>query len=221
MFMRDDEMYNANVGVFYDAPGVKHEDYYSFLLLKHMIGNYDISYHAAHLNSMNKQYNATHNLLGDLVDVTKQNCHYFAYSDCGLWGSYLFGNEVFVRQMNWVGLAAPTFYSDFVSEVEVVRARNDLWNDLMKENSPQEANVEIGRQILQVGRRVTRSEIAKRMSHMDAHFIRGLCYEWFYDSEPSFTNWGPIENTASYGSYKYFKVNTMTTVSNTHHTLFT
>ena len=176
LMMRDDEMYNANVGVFYDAPGVKDEDYYSFLLLKHMIGNYDIALHAAHLNNMSKQYNATHNLLGDLVDVTKQSCHYFAYSDCGLWGSYLFGNEVFVRQMNWVGLAAPTFYSDFVSEVEVVRARNNLWNGLMKQANAQEANVEIGRQMIQVGRRVTRSEIAKRVSNMDAHYMRGLCY---------------------------------------------
>ena len=42
LMMRDDEMYNANVGVFYDAPSVNHEDYYSFQLLRHMIGDYDI-----------------------------------------------------------------------------------------------------------------------------------------------------------------------------------
>lgn len=38
LFIRDDEMYNSNIGVFYDAPSVKHEDYYGFLLLKHMFG---------------------------------------------------------------------------------------------------------------------------------------------------------------------------------------
>ena len=32
MFVRDDEMYNANVAVFYDAPSVNDEDYYSFRL---------------------------------------------------------------------------------------------------------------------------------------------------------------------------------------------
>ena len=42
LMMRDDEMYNANVGVFFDAPSVNHEDYYSFLVLRHMIGDYDI-----------------------------------------------------------------------------------------------------------------------------------------------------------------------------------
>ena len=38
--MRDDEMVNSNVGVFYDAPGLKDDDYTSFLLLKHMINRH-------------------------------------------------------------------------------------------------------------------------------------------------------------------------------------
>lgn len=97
LMMRDDEMYNANVGVFFDAPSVNHEDYYSFELLRHMIGDYDIQKNAEHLNDTQKQYNATQGVLGELPDVTKQTCHYKAYSDCGIFGSYLFGNEVFVR----------------------------------------------------------------------------------------------------------------------------
>ena len=221
LMMRDDEMYNANVGVFYDAPSVNHEDYYSFQLLRHMIGDYDIQKNAEHLNDCQKQYNATQGVLAELPDVTKQQCKYFAYSDCGIWGSYLFGNEIFVRQMNWVGTAAPTFYSDYVTEVEVVRARNAYWNDLMKEKNNCEMNTEIGTQMLQTGRRITRSEIAKRISYADAEFIKGLSYQWFYDAEPSFTNWGPIQDTSSMGSYKYYKLNCMTTVSNMHHSLFT
>ena len=33
LFIRDDEMVNSNVGIFYDAPSIKDPDYYSFLLL--------------------------------------------------------------------------------------------------------------------------------------------------------------------------------------------
>ena len=33
LFIRDDEMVNSNVGVFYDAPSWKHKDYYGFLML--------------------------------------------------------------------------------------------------------------------------------------------------------------------------------------------
>ena len=75
--------------------------------------------------------------------------------------------------------------------------------------------------MIQTGRRVTRSEVAKRISHADADYIRGLCYQWFYDSEPSWTNWGAIQETSSIGSYKYFKINTLTTVTNMHHSLWT
>lgn len=33
LYIRDDEMYNSNVGVFYDAPTYKDNDYHGFLLL--------------------------------------------------------------------------------------------------------------------------------------------------------------------------------------------
>ena len=42
LFMRDDEMINSNWAVFYDAPGVKHPDYYGFELLKRIFWNIQI-----------------------------------------------------------------------------------------------------------------------------------------------------------------------------------
>ena len=65
-----------------------------------------------------------------------------------------------------------------------------------------------------------RSEVAKRVAHLDKTHIKHTANYWFYDSEPTFTNWGPIEMVSAYGSYKYFKVNTMNTVTNAHHSLF-
>jgi processing peptidase subunit beta len=221
LMMRDDEMYNSNVGVFFDAPGRRDPDYYAFLLMQHICGNYRIDMNAEHCNTPLKQYNGMHVMLGDLVDVTLADCEYKAYSDCGIWGNYLFGNEIFTRNMNYTGVHIPCNWADYVSEVEVVRARNSLWNSLMRTESNTDLNSEIGEQVLSVGRRVTRSEVAQRVSHMDAYHIRHLALQWFYDSEPSFTNWGAIEATSSIGSYKYFKINTMNTVMNTHHSLAT
>ena len=71
-----------------------------------------------------------------------------------------------------------------------------------------------------MGRRVNRTEVAKRVANIDNYHIKQLCNQWFYDAEPSFTNWGPIETTTAIGSYKYFKINTMSTVTNAHHSLF-
>jgi processing peptidase subunit beta len=220
LFIRDDEMYNSNVGIFYDAPGVKHEDYYSFLLLKHMFGSYRIDQHAEHLNDVHKQYNSMHALLGNLPDVTRADSKYYAYSDTGLFGNYFFGNEIFTRQMNYCGVCLPTIYSHYLNDVEVIRGRNHLYNELLTTETPDSVNQDIGKQMLQLGRRLPRSEIAKRVASIDNYHIKNICNQWFYDAEPSFTNWGPIESVSMVGSYKYFKVNTMSTVTNAHHSLF-
>ena len=72
-----------------------------------------------------------HAMIGDLPDVTRHECIYSPYSDCGIFGHYFFGNEVFTRQMNYCGVALPTIYSHYVNDVEVIRARNKLYNELM------------------------------------------------------------------------------------------
>ena len=124
-------MVNSNVGVFYDAPSWKHEDFYSFLLMQRIFGSYSIDKNAEHLNDVKKQYNSMHAMVGDLPDVTRHECIYSPYSDCGIFGHYFFGNEVFTRQMNYCGVALPTIYSHYLNDVEVVRARNKLYNELM------------------------------------------------------------------------------------------
>ena len=220
LFIRDDEMINANVGVFYDAPSIKHEDYYGFLLLKNMFGSYRVDQHAEHLNDVKKQYNSMHVLLGELVDVTRSDAHYNAYSDCGIFGNYFFGNEVFVRQMNYCGMCLPTIYGHYLNDVEVFRGRNVLYNQLLRKEDTQEIMTEVGKQMLSAGRRIPRSEVAKRVAHLDNYQLKHMCYEWFYDAEPSITNWGPIENVSSVGSYKYYKLHTLSTVTNSHHALF-
>jgi processing peptidase subunit beta len=220
LMIRDDEMYNANTGVFYDAPGFKHPDYYSFLLLEHIFGSYRIDRNAEHLNDVQKQYNTMQALIGNLPDVTMQDSHFLPYSDSGIFGNYFFGNEIFVRQMNYCGVHVPTIYSHYMTDVEVFRGRNHLYNSLMNEKDGRSTVDEIGSQLFHLGRRVPRSEVAKRVAHLDSRHMRLLANHWFYDAEPSFTNWGPIELVSSVGSYKYFKVNTMSTVTNAHHSLY-
>lgn len=162
-----------------------------------------------------------HSLLGDLVDVTRSDCHYMMYSDTALFGNYFFGNEVFTRQMNYCGVCLPTIYSHYLNDVEVIRGRNHLYNHMMQVGSDSVAmNSNIGMQMVKAGRRIPRSELAKRVAALDAYYMKHMCNKWFYDAEPSFTNWGPCETVAACGTYKYFKINTMSTVTNTHHSLF-
>jgi processing peptidase subunit beta len=218
--MRDDEMYNSNVAVFYDAPSYRHKDFYSFQLLKRIFGQYRIDKNAEHLNDVSKQYNALHGMIGDLPDVTIHNSHYFPYSDCGIFGNYFFGNEVFTRQMNYCGMAVLTIYGHYMNDVEVFRARNKYYNELLNNNGVLDTIHDIAPQIFHLGRRVPRSEVAKRIAFLDAYHMKNLCYDWFYDAEPSITNWGAIEATSAIGSYKYYKNHTYSTVTNAHHGLY-
>jgi predicted Zn-dependent peptidase len=148
LFVRDDEMINSNVGVFYDAPSIKDPDYYSFLLLQNMFGSYRIDKNAEHLNDVKKQYNSMHAMLGDLVDVTRADSLFYSYSDCGIFGNYFYGNEVFTRQMNYCGVCLPTIYSHYLNDVEVFRGRNFLYNKLLRKESPDDITNEIGPQLL-------------------------------------------------------------------------
>ena len=124
--------------------------------------------------------------------------------------------------MNYCGVAMPTIYSHYCNNVEVIRARNALYNELMNGyNNSTVMNNRIGKSMLTLGRYVTRSEWATRVAQVDSYHIKHMANKWFYDGEPCWTNWGAIENTSSIGSYKYFKVNTMSTVTNAHHSLLT
>ena len=79
-----------------------------------------------------------HALLGDLVDVTRADSQYYAYSDCGIFGNYFFGNEIFTRQMNYCGVCLPTIYAHFLNDVEVFRGRNAFYNKLLNKEAPEE-----------------------------------------------------------------------------------
>ena len=108
LMIRDDEMINSSVGVFYDAPSWKDPDFYSFLLLQRIYGNFAVDKVTGHLNDVSKQYNSMHSLVNCFPDITRQECLYSPYSDCGIFGNWFYGNEVFTRQMNYCGVALPT-----------------------------------------------------------------------------------------------------------------
>jgi processing peptidase subunit beta len=70
MTMRDDELSNLNVGVFFDAPTWDHPDALSIIFFKYLLGDYRVDkYTGAHLNNSQRQYNQIHAILGELPDV--------------------------------------------------------------------------------------------------------------------------------------------------------
>jgi len=200
--MRDDEMHNVNVGVFFEAPSWHDEDYYAMLVYQRILGEYTQDrYTGAHLNSTDRQYNLMHQYLGNLPDITIHKSIYTPYSDTALFGSYLHGNEVHAPQMLFMSQVILTEYANFMNEAECFRAKNKLYNELLQHETSNDIAQSIGNQVLYLNRRVPRSEIATRVSNMNGKHLGKVAFNWFFDREISLVSWGPIAHVIVYTHY--------------------
>ena len=84
--------------------------------------------------------------------------------------------------MAWLGMHGPTTYGQYVNQVEVYRGRNKLYNELLTNTGVEDTLHQVGKDVIYHGRRIPRSEIAKRVSHMDAYHMKHLAYNWFFDA---------------------------------------
>jgi hypothetical protein len=68
----------------------------------------------ANLNEPAKQYSTLQGYCGALPDIQKAQAIFSPYRDCGLFGTYLHGNEVFTRAMAYTGIFIPASYGVYV-----------------------------------------------------------------------------------------------------------
>lgn len=202
MFMRDDEMSNVNIGVFLNAPTWKDPEFFAMKIIQALLGEYQASKHTgAHLNSAKRQYSTLHEYLGSYPDVTLHKCLYFPYEDTALFGNYLYGNEIFGYQMLYVTQSVLTEYASHINHAEFFRARSAVYNALLTKNNTIDIASIFGNQLMYLNRRVPRSEVATRISHMTPAYISNVITNWFWDRDLSAVAWGPIHNLIQFSHY--------------------
>ena len=194
LFVKDDDVIESSVGVFYNAADWKNKDYYSFLLLQRMFGPFHVEQNVEHLGKIIQNYESVPELIGDFPQLSKHEWIYSPYSDAAIFGHYLCGNELQSREMNYFGMALSSLYNDHINELEVFRARNKLYHELFQIQTVSDILQSIGPQILYLNRRIQRSEIAERVSNIDVAQMKKVWKEWINDAEVSITNWGPINS---------------------------
>ena len=87
-------------------------------MFKRIMGSYRVDkYTGAHLNSPHLQYNSFHTWLGNFPDILVHEPFYFPYSDSGLFGNFLYGNEVFNHQLLF---SSQFIMSDYASSVHII-----------------------------------------------------------------------------------------------------
>lgn len=203
MFIRDDEMANTNVAVFFRAPNMSNEDYWAFRVFNAVLGEYtEDKYTGANLNATDRQYNMIHTHLGNLPDISIHQSLYLPSSDSGLFGSYLHGNEVHAPQMLFLSQFITSEYAYHINQAEVMRARSECWNQLLNEQSGEDVNVRVADQVVGMGRVVPRSEAALRISNCaEQRHLQRVATEWFWDRDLSAVAWGALHSVTVYGHY--------------------
>lgn len=115
MFQRDDELPNTTAASGFVVPGRNHPDFFAMNYFKRLIGDYRVDRHTgAHLNAAHLQYNSFHTDLGNCPDIIIQKPFYMAYSDVGLFFNFLFGNEVWNKQLMLMGQNKMSEYASYI-----------------------------------------------------------------------------------------------------------
>lgn len=92
-----------SLGVFYDAPSWADPDFYAFLLLQRIFGNYSMEFLHESLVDVNHQYNLMHDYLREIPELQRYDSVYSPYSDCGIFGHYFSGDPRFTQHMSYLG----------------------------------------------------------------------------------------------------------------------
>lgn len=188
-------MLNTCFSVAFQAPSWNDPDYFAMQYFKRIVGEYRCDkYTGQHLNSAHLQYNSFHTYLGNYPDMILHKPFYFAYSDTGIFGNFLYGNEMYTPEMAVVTQNQMSVYAQYIHQSEVYRARNKVFNDLLEHNNPSEISDINARQLAYLDRLVSRTEVASRISHMNQEYVTKVATKWFWDKETAVTGWGNLHS---------------------------
>uniref|UniRef100_A0A3Q2CQY4 Mitochondrial-processing peptidase subunit beta n=1 Tax=Cyprinodon variegatus TaxID=28743 RepID=A0A3Q2CQY4_CYPVA len=136
--------------------------------------------------------------------VEDKLCHSFqafhsAYSDTGLLGIYFVSDKHNIDDMmHWTQNAWMNLCTT-VTESDVTRAQNALKATLIGQlNGTTPICDDIGRHILNYGRRIPLAEWNARIDAVTPRMVRDICSKYIYDKCPAVAAVGPIEQLPDY-----------------------
>ena len=128
-------MLNTAFAVAFEAPSWNDPDYFAMQYFKRIVGEYRCDkFTGEHLNSAHLQYNSFHTYLGNYPDMILHQPFYFPYSDTGLFGNFIYGNEMYSPEMAVVTQNQMSIYAQYVHFC-LVRSINLKFSELETDSS--------------------------------------------------------------------------------------
>ncbi|XP_058486826.1 cytochrome b-c1 complex subunit 1, mitochondrial [Solea solea] len=192
--MRDDAIPLAHVAIAVEGASATSPDIVTLMVANSIIGSYDLTFGGGpHLSSRLARMAVEHNL-----------CHSFqafhsSYSDTGLFGVYFVADKMHIEDMvhwtqnAWINLCTT------VTESDVARGKIALKASLVGQlNGTTPICDDIGRHILNYGRRIPLAEWDARIDAVTPRMVRDVCSKYIYDKCLAVAAVGPIEQVPDY-----------------------
>uniref|UniRef100_A0A8D3CF98 Mitochondrial-processing peptidase subunit beta n=1 Tax=Scophthalmus maximus TaxID=52904 RepID=A0A8D3CF98_SCOMX len=187
--MRDDSLPLAHIAIAVEGANAASPDVVPLMVANSIIGSYDLTFGGGkHLSSRLARLAAEENL-----------CHSFqafhsSYSDTGLLGIHFVTDRHHIEDMlHWMNLCTT------LTESDVARGKNALKASLVGQlNGTTPICDDIGRHILNYGRRIPLAEWDAQIDAVTPRMVRDICSKYIYDKCPAVAAVGPCEQLPDY-----------------------
>ncbi|KAM9859548.1 cytochrome b-c1 complex subunit 1, mitochondrial [Aulostomus maculatus] len=192
--LRDDWLPLAHIAIAVEGPSASSPDIVPLMVANSILGSYDLTYGGGeHLSSRLAQ-----------LAVKDKCCHSFqtflsSYSDSSLMGIYFVSEKNFIEDMMHWSQNAWMNLCTTVTESDVSRGKNALKASLIGQlNGTTPICDDVGRHILNYGRRIPLAEWDARIDAVTPRMVRDVCSKYIYDKCPAVAAVGPIEQLPDY-----------------------
>ncbi|KAK5934436.1 hypothetical protein CgunFtcFv8_014836 [Champsocephalus gunnari] len=192
--MRDDALPLCHVAIAVEGANTSSPDIVTLMVANSIIGSFDLTYGGGkHLSSR----------LARLA-VEEDLCHSFqafhsSYSNTGLLGIYFVADKLKIEDMMHWSQNAWMNLCTTVTESDVSRGKIALKASLVGQlNGTTPICDDIGRHVLNYGRRVPLAEWDARIDAVTPRMVRDVCSKYIYDKCPAVVAVGPCEQLPDY-----------------------
>jgi len=190
---RFDDMPEAHVALAFPTAGWNDPDTYTLMVIQHLLGSWDgkvagSQYHFSKMISAIAAEKLASNVL----------CFNTQYSDTGLFGVFASGCPYTTEDLMHHITRAITNLSYNCDSVQLTAAKNQTKMALLSTDNSSMVAEDIGRQVLQYGRRMHVTEVLARIEAVDAAAIKNCATRYFYDRDHALAAVGSIYGIPDY-----------------------
>ncbi len=139
-----------------------------------------------------------------LASATDNLSHSFqafnlSYRETGLWGVYFVSERMKLQPFSWQLQTEWRRMCTELTDNELIRAKNLLMTNILLQSEGSTPIAEdIGRQILNYGKRFSLPEMEAKIASVTAKQVREVCSKYIWDRCPVVAAVGPVENLPLY-----------------------